>query len=135
MRCLDAGMGAGLGDVAGEDGLAGGDREDEGDGAGLAGLGDDDAGDGAAGAAHGADHAGAEPLGVAAGEDDQVGVGAGADLGDLGAGEAAPGWRRCGSSSGGRGDHSAFLVGVVCCLKVRVGANSPSLCPTMFSVT
>ena len=30
---------------------------------------------------------------------------------------------------------AAFSVLVVCPLKSRVGANSPSLCPTMFSVT
>ena len=47
------------------------------------------------------------------------------------------GLRRCAAGAGpaAGAEAAAFSLFVVCPLNARVGANSPSLCPTMFSVT
>jgi len=153
-RGLDAGIGAERDGVAGADaggggGVEGVEGEDETHGAGAIGLGDDDGTERAAGAQHRADGAGTEAPVMTAGDDHQVGVTAREDLDDgalpvrfrgakrdrVGR-EGGDGQDEQGESGAHGEDYWASLrEGWVCWRKVRVGANSPSLWPTMFSVT
>ena len=113
------------------------------------GVGDDDGAERTAVAAPRADGAGAEAPVMTAGHDHQVGVPAREDLDDRAlpvrfrraklarvGREGGDGQEEHGEGGAHGGDYWASLrEGWVCWRKVRVGANSPSLWPTIFSVT
>jgi len=117
----------------------------------LTGFGDDEGTEGATVTAHIADRTGAEATVVSAVQDNQIRRAGGDDRDDRSLAIRFGRTKRTdfradrggGDEKGGHGEDVAHGLdywaslreGWVCWRKVRVGANSPSLWPTMFSVT